>query len=173
MHHIARRPPTKRLSIVIEHNPARTEHKSQTHVHHDGPDEADVLGPGGDELGEAVAPEVLVDGDGDEDAAGDGLVAVDAVGAADRGDGGDLDADQRVADDDDCLFFARGLVKSGTPTDVGGERTYFPAPLLLVAEGDDEVPEEHDDGVWDQGDQPHLGLTDAAVFDGLLHGDPV
>jgi hypothetical protein len=37
-------------------------------------------GPWGDELAEAVTPDVLVDSDGSKDGARDGLVAVDCVG---------------------------------------------------------------------------------------------
>ena len=40
-------------------------------------------GPWGDELAEAVTPDLLVDSDGSKDGASDGLVAVDCVGGGD------------------------------------------------------------------------------------------
>lgn len=43
-------------------------------------------GPWGDELAEAVIPDVLVDGDGNKDGASDGLVAVECVGGGDVSD---------------------------------------------------------------------------------------
>ena len=139
------------LSPLQEQQTRRTEQERQAHVRHDRWQEPGLLDPRADELGETVAPEVLVDGDGDEDGTGDGFVAVDGVGADDGGDGSDLDSGAGEADDDDG----------------------FPGPFVLVAEGHDEIAEEHDEDVGEEGGETHLRFTDAAVAFGGAHRDPV
>ena len=98
-----RRPLPKHLALPPEQHAKRTPQKDETHVRHDGRQIPARHDPRRDELAEAVAPHVLVDGDGDEDAARDGLVAVDGVGRGDGGQRGDLDAGAGEADDDDGL----------------------------------------------------------------------
>lgn len=51
--------------------------------------------------------------------------------------------------------------------------TNLPAPFLLVAKGDDEVAEEHDDGVGDKRDETHFWFTNTTVAESELHGNPV
>ena len=75
----------------------------QAHVQHNRRDIAGFLGPWRDELAESVAPQILVDGDGDEDGSNDGLVAVDGIGTCDSWQGGDLDTGASVANDDNNL----------------------------------------------------------------------
>lgn len=103
MHTIPRRPLPKSLPIEVKEHATRAKRKSQTHVQHNRPNKTDLLCPRRDELAEAIAPDVLIDGNSDEDAAGDGLVRVNAIGAADGGDGGDLDAGAGIANYHDSL----------------------------------------------------------------------
>lgn len=96
-------PFSERLADKVEENTERAPQKDERHVQHDGRDEAARNGPRRDELAEPVAPDVLVDGDGDENGAGDGFVAVNSIGGGDGRDGGDLDAGTGVANNDDGL----------------------------------------------------------------------
>ena len=144
-------PLPKRLPLEIEQNAHATEQGDQRRVRHDRLDIAGLDDPRGQELGVAIAPDVLVDGDGDEETAGHGLVAVDGVGRDDGRERRDLDPGTGVADDDD-----------------GG-----PWPVVLVAEGDDEVAQDADHDVRDHGRETHFGLADAVVADRGAHGDPV
>ena len=72
-------PLPERLANKVEQDAKRAPQEDKRHVQHDGRDEAAGNGPWCDEFAKAVAPEVLVDSDGDEDGAGDGPVAVDGV----------------------------------------------------------------------------------------------
>lgn len=151
VHLVVPRPPPERLPVEPEQDAEGAPQRRERHVEHDRWDVARADDPRCHELGEPVAPEVLVDGDGDEDAAGDGLVRVDGIGGGDAGDGGDLDTGARVADDDDDA----------------------PVPRVLVADSVDDVAENHDEHVGDHGHEAHLWLTDAVVALGELHRDPI
>jgi len=129
------------LAAEPEQHAEQAPQRDERHVGHDGWDVAGLDGPGGDELAEAVAPDVLVDGDGDEDGAGDGLVAVDGVGGGDGGESGDLDTGAGVTDDDNHL----------------------PVPCMLIAKGDDEVADYHDNDIWYHGKQSHFRFADPSV----------
>jgi hypothetical protein len=107
------RPSLERLAVEPEQDGKRAPQGRERHVEHDGRDVAGADDPGCDELAEAVAPQVLVDRDGDEDRARNGLVRVDGVGGRDAGDGGDLDAGAGVADDDDDLVVLLVLLRIG------------------------------------------------------------
>jgi hypothetical protein len=144
-------PSSERLSLVVEQNAEQTPKQDKRGVGHDGWNVPVGDDPGGDELAEAVAPHVLVDGDGDEQAAGDGLVRVDGVGADHAGQGGDLDAGARVANEDDC----------------------FPGPVMLVSDRDNDIAEEHDYDIGNHGWEPHLRFTHAAVPLRCAGGHPV
>lgn len=67
-------PSPERLPLVVEENTKQAPEQNKRGIGHDGGDEAISDGPIGDELAESVAPHVLVDGDADEQAAGDRLV---------------------------------------------------------------------------------------------------
>lgn len=77
----------------------------EAHVQHNGREIAILLYPRRDELAKSVAPDVLVDGDGDKERAGYGLVAVDSVGTGNGGERRDLNPGSSVAYYDDCLSF--------------------------------------------------------------------
>jgi hypothetical protein len=77
-------PLPKRLTEIPENNACRTPQYNQTHVRHDGWNIAALDDPRRDELGEPIAPDILIDSDSDEDRACDGLVRVNRVR---RGDG--------------------------------------------------------------------------------------
>lgn len=79
MHTRVARPLPERLADEEEQDGKRAPQEDEAHVGHDGRDKASFDGPGRDELGEAVAPDVLVDRDGDHDGTGDGLVTIDGV----------------------------------------------------------------------------------------------
>lgn len=70
----------KFLSPEIQRHTHQTPKHRQSHVRHDRLDKARLLNPRDDEDGEAVAPQILVDGNGHKERAGNGLVAVDGVG---------------------------------------------------------------------------------------------
>ena len=70
-------PLSERLTIEPEDNSGATEEGYQGHVGHDWWDVSGLDDPGRDELRESISPNVLVDGDGNEDGTGDGLVRID------------------------------------------------------------------------------------------------
>lgn len=68
-----------------EYNPKRTPQRDQTHICHDGIHKPASLNPWGDEFGETIGPEVLIDSDCNENAPGNGFVRVDSVSGSDSG----------------------------------------------------------------------------------------
>jgi hypothetical protein len=74
MHFTILRPASEALPPKPKHNPERTPQRNQRHVRHDRRNIPRARAPRRDELAEAVAPEVFVDGDGHEYGAADGLV---------------------------------------------------------------------------------------------------
>lgn len=91
------------LALVIEQDAESAPKEDEGHVQHDGRNIAVGDDPGGDKLAETVAPQILVDGDGDENAAGHRFVAVDGVCRCNGGNRGDLDTCAGISDDDDHL----------------------------------------------------------------------
>lgn len=77
MHLRVPRPLPERLSIEPENDARQAEESDQTHVRHDWRDVSALDDPRGDELREAVSPDVLVDRDGNEDGSRDGFIGVD------------------------------------------------------------------------------------------------
>ena len=154
-------PLSEGLALVVEQDAKGAPQKDEGHVQHYGRDIAVRDDPGRDELAEAIAPQVLVDGDGDEDAAGHGLVAVHGICRGDGWDGGDLDTGTCVSDDDDDL----GMCVSSTGLTLVGVKkgTYLPIPFVLIAEGNDEITKQHDQDVRNQGWQSHFGLSNTFV----------
>lgn len=69
----------ERLSIEPEQDPSRAPESGQTHVHHDGWDVSRSLNPRSNELRESIAPEILVDGDGDEQRASNRFVGIYSI----------------------------------------------------------------------------------------------
>jgi hypothetical protein len=63
MHAAILRPAPERLTLVVEQDAKQTPQQDQRGVGHDRWDKAFFFCPVGDELREAVAPDVLVDGD--------------------------------------------------------------------------------------------------------------
>ena len=103
------RQPPQALAPEVEEDAKAAPEEDERHVQHDGRQETASNGPRRDEFRKSIAPDVLVDRDGDEDGAGDGLVAVDRVRGGDGGDGSDLDPGAGVADDDDDLEVGRAV----------------------------------------------------------------
>lgn len=103
MHPRLGRPPSELLSIKVAWDGKETPQRCQTHVQHDRFHKPALFDPRGDELAEAVSPDILIDGDGHENRTRDGLVAVDGVGADDGWESGNLNSSGRVADDDNHL----------------------------------------------------------------------
>ena len=54
-----------------------------------------------------------------------------------------------------------------------GWRSYLPVPLLLVSEGDDEIPEDHQADVGDHCGQSHHRFSDAVVLLRRTRCDPI
>jgi len=73
------RPLSERLAEKPEDDTSRAPQGNQTHVRHDGWDIATLDDPGGDELAESIAPDVLIDSDGHENRTGYGFVGVNGV----------------------------------------------------------------------------------------------
>lgn len=103
MHRIILGPLAEGLTHVIEQDTKSTPKEDERHVQHDGRHVAVCNDPRGDELAEAIAPQVLVDGDGDEDATGHGLVTVHGVCGCDGWNRSDLNPGTCVSDDDNDL----------------------------------------------------------------------
>ncbi len=70
-------PLSERLPIEPENDPRQAEEEDQTHVRHDRRDVSALDDPRGDELREAVSPDVLVDRDGNEDRSRNRFVGID------------------------------------------------------------------------------------------------
>jgi hypothetical protein len=114
-------PPPKRLPLEIKQKPKQTPQRNQTHIRHNRRHKPALLHPRRDKLRKPIAPNILVHRNGYHERPSDGFVRVDGVGGQHAGESGDLDAGARVADDDDGL----------------------PGPFVGVAEGYDEVAEDH------------------------------
>ena len=72
-------PLSEGLSVIPENNTRQAPENNQAHIRHDRGDIAALDDPWSDELRETVAPDVLVDCDGDKDRACDRLVGIDRV----------------------------------------------------------------------------------------------
>ena len=103
MHITIPSPASKPLPKVPKDDARGAPKRDQAHIRHDRHHEAARYCPRRDEFGEPVAPDVLVDRDGHEGGAGDGLVAVDGIGGGHGWECCDLHACTTVADDDDGL----------------------------------------------------------------------
>lgn len=136
MHGRVAGPSSERLALVVEQDAEETPQQHQRPVCHDRWDKSSFFNPRGDEFGETIAPDVLVDRDSNEQRASDWFVRVYGVGGYDGGDRGDLDAGGTEGDNDDDL----------------------PGPFSFHADGGDDVADVHDDHVGDHCDQTHLGL---------------
>lgn len=96
-------PLSKRLAIVIEWDGKKTPQDHQAHIEHNGGLISVSFRPRCDKLAEAITPDILVHGDGDEDRSSDGLVAVNGVCTGNGWDRRHLYAGASVADNDDWL----------------------------------------------------------------------
>lgn len=67
MHRRLGSPSPESLSIEVEWDGTETPQGCKCHVQHDGLDKPALFHPGGDELTEAVAPEILIYSNGHED----------------------------------------------------------------------------------------------------------
>lgn len=145
------RPSPECLALVIEQDAEKAPEQNQGRIRHDWWNVSISDDPIGDELAESVSPNVLVDRNGDKQAAGDGLVAVNGIGGNHAGNSCDLDAGASVADDHDHL----------------------PGPFLLVAHTHDDIAQVHDDHVRDHGRQTHFRLSNASVLGCGASGYPI
>lgn len=145
------RPPSEPLSINVERNRTETPQGSQAHVQHDWLDIPALLNPRGDELAEAVPPQVLIDRDGNEDRACDGLVAVHGVGAGNGWQGSNLDSSRGIPDDHNDL----------------------PVPFILIPKCDHKVSDDHDDHVNRDSRQSHFRFANTSILASGPHGDPI
>lgn len=134
-------PSAEGLSVLPEDDSAQAPQEYERAVRHDGRNVSRFDDPRRNEFGEAVTPDVLVDGNGNKEGASNWLVGVNSVGGHNRWDRGDLDAGCGKRDDDDRL----------------------PRPLPLVADCCDNVADVHDDDVRNHGHQSHLGLANATI----------
>ena len=164
------RPPTHSLPKEVKHDAKATPEEDQAHVQHDGRHVAIGNDPWRDELAKPVAPHILIDRDGHEDAACDRLVGVHAVRTGDGGERRDLDARASVAHNYDCLLV---VVLGRYGKDKGKGATYLPVPFVLVTESNDEVPDQHNQHVRDHSRQTHLRLADPTIPLRRARCDPI
>lgn len=106
MYATLRRPPSKCFAPYPEYHTATTTKGRHGHVRHKGRDVPCLLHPRSDELGDAVAPQVLIHCDRDENRPGCGFVRVDGIGSRDGWKGGDLYAGASETKYDDDLRFS-------------------------------------------------------------------
>ena len=97
-------PLSESLSIEPENNTSQAEEENQAHVGHNRRNITTLDNPRGDELRESVAPNILVDRNGDENGSCDWLVRIDRVSRRDGREGSDLDTSTSVTDDHNYLF---------------------------------------------------------------------
>jgi len=122
-------PTSERLALVVEQEAKTAPQGYETHVCHDRWYIAARHDPWGDKLRKAVAPEILVDCDADEDTARNGLVGVHGVCGNDGGERSDLNTGASKADD------------NNSP----------PIPTILEAKCIDEIPQDHDQHIRNHG----------------------
>ncbi len=103
MHLRIPRPLPKRLPLIPKQNPKQTPQNNQAHIRHNWRDISTLNNPRRNEFTKAIAPDILIDRDSDEDGARDRFVGIDRVGGRDGGEGCDLDACAGVANYDDDL----------------------------------------------------------------------
>lgn len=103
MHRRLGRPSSEPLPVKVERDGTETPQRCQAHIQHDRLDEPAFLDPRGDELAETVAPEILVDGNGDKNRTGHGFIAVDGVRAGNSREGRYLDACSGVSNNHNHL----------------------------------------------------------------------
>ena len=96
-------PLSARLAPKVEDHAEGAEKDRQAHVEHDGLHCSPARNPAVDELAETVSPDILVDGDCDEDGSCHWFVAVDGIGGDNGGNGRDLKSTQCVSNDDNNL----------------------------------------------------------------------
>ena len=151
MHTTILTPPPKRLPLPPKQPPKQAPQQNQTRIRHNRRNKPILLRPHRNKLAKPIPPNVLIDRDAHKQATCHGLVAIDGVGGGDGGERGDLDAGAGEADDDDG----------------------FPGPVVLVADGHDDVAQVHDYDVGYHGGETHFGFADTVVFAGGAGGDPV
>ena len=98
------RPFAESLSFEPEQNAEKTPQCGQSHVRHDRWDIAGFHDPWRNELAKAVSPDILVDGNGHEDAPCNRLVGIDSVSGGDSWESSDFDTCAGIADNDDGLW---------------------------------------------------------------------
>lgn len=90
MHFAVLRPPSERLSFPPEQDTEQAPQQYQTPVCHDRGDKSSLQRPWRDELAKTVTPNILVDGDADEERSSHRLVAVDSICGDDGREGRNL-----------------------------------------------------------------------------------
>lgn len=96
------------FSSEVEQEPKRAPQNREAHVRHDSRDVSSCFGPGGDKLAKAIAPQILVNCNCDENRADGRLVAVNCVGTRNCGERSDLNTGTSIPNNDDDLITALG-----------------------------------------------------------------
>lgn len=76
-------PPSEFLPVKVEWDRKETPHRAQAHIHHNGLDKSTFLDPFGDEIAEAISPQILIHSDRHKNRACNRLIAVDGVSTGD------------------------------------------------------------------------------------------
>jgi len=114
-------PFSKGLPLEPEQDTTQAPYQNQCHICHDRRDIPICNNPWRDELGEAITPDVLVDRDGNEDAACNGLVRINRICGKDCWKRGNLDTSAGPSDYHDDL----------------------PVPGMLISQSSDNIPDDH------------------------------
>lgn len=161
------------LAHEIEQDTEGTPEEDERHVEHNGRNISVRNDPRGNELAESVAPQILVDGDGDEDTTGHRLVAVYRICRCDGWDCCDLNTRASVSNDydnlGDMLVMNHDLIYNPTKPSKkqnlkGRRNSYLPVPFMLITKSHNEVTNQHDNHVWNECWQSHLWLSHTFVL---------
>lgn len=133
------RPFPEGLSVKPEDDCSHAKGYLQSQVRHYWCHEADLSDPVCDELRKTPAPHIFVDGDGNKYGTCYRFVRVDCVSGSYRRESCSLNTDASVAKDDN------NLVKSEYFLLCTLLNTYCPVPGSLIADGNDNVSNNHQD----------------------------
>ena len=106
------RQPSEPFPLIPEKDPKQAPRRGERHICHERWNVASFDNPWSDEFTEAIAPQVFIDGNADEDRSCDGFVRINSIGRRDGRERGDLYTCESVADkDNDLLNKSAGVME--------------------------------------------------------------
>lgn len=97
------RPSSKCFAFVPKQNSKQAPQQCKSHICHDGRDISRLNDPRRDKLAEPISPNILINGDGDEDTSRHRLVRIDCICGDDGGKCSNLDPGASVANNNNNL----------------------------------------------------------------------